>query len=517
MLTPTARSRPPRSSRPVRRAAIVALALATLAGAACGANDAPAASESDPTSSSAPAGTTGTTATVGTTRSSTEPSAESEPASPLDGIGEDDAFPELGTPDLDVDDYALVLDYDPASGELAGSAQLDAVLTVATDRVELDLQGLEVDAVTVDGDDATFDQGTDKLTIELGDERDAATELELIIDYAGVPQPVATDALGGVEVGWHGGTDGSFVLSEPEGASTWYPVNNHPLDKATYTFRVTVPDPYSAIANGALVAEEPDEAAGTTTFEWRMDAPMASYLATVVTGDFYEVEGGEHDGVAYSYWYPTGTERVPELERSDELVAELAERLGPFPFATYGGVVYPPSFIEGDAGTRGFLSGVALETQGRSLFAEGSTVPSVILHEAAHQWMGDNVSITDWSKDIWWVEGFAHFAEYLDDPDALAEEYPAIRANWLPPGDVPVDELFFGCSYECGGMVFYALYLEVGEETFWEILREYNDRYFQGNASTDDLIEVASEVSGTDLTDFFDAWLFDEVPPKLPS
>ena len=517
MLTPTARSRPPHRSRPIRRAAVVALALATLAGAGCGANDAPAASESAPTSSSAPASTTGTTDTGGTTGTTSKTTNDAEPDSPLDGIGEDDAFPELGTPDLDVADYELVLDYDPASGELEGSARLDAALTVETDRIELDFQGLEVGGVTVDGDDATFDQGADKLTIELGDAREAGTDLELVVDYAGVPEPVPTDALGGVEVGWHGGAEGSFVLSEPEGASTWYPVNNHPLDKATYTFRVTVPDPYSAIANGALIAQEPDEAAGTTTFEWRMDAPMASYLATVVTGDFYEVEGGEHDGVAYSYWYPTGTERVPELERSDELVAELAERLGQFPFATYGGVVYPPSFIDGDAATRGFLSGVALETQGRSLFAEGSTVPSVIIHEAAHQWMGDNVSITDWSKDIWWVEGFAHFAEYIDDPDVLAQAYPALRADWVPPGDAPVGELFFGCSYECGGMVFYALYREVGEEDFWSILTEFNDRYFHGNASTDDLVDVASEVSGTDLTDFFDAWLFDEVPPKLPS
>ena len=130
--------------------------------------------------------------------------------------------------------------------------------------------------------------------------------------------------------------------------------------------------------------------------------------------------------------------------------------------------------------------------------------------------MGDNVSLTDWSRDIWWIEGFAHFAEYIDDVDALAADYPEVKASWVPPGNLPVDELFTGGSYECGAMVFYALYREVGEETFWEILREFNTRYRHGNASTDDLIEVASDVSGEDLSAFFEAWLFDKTPPKLP-
>jgi aminopeptidase N len=492
----------------------VALAGALLVGAVgCGAESGPTGSEAPAASESSPATTPGTTGSTGTTT----PSAAEEAAGSLDGIGQDDAFPDLGTPLLDVDDYELDLDYDPATGELEGSARLRAELTAASAEVELDFQGLQVESVSVDGDDAPFEQADEKLVIDLGAEQGPGPELTIVVDYAGVPEPVATDALGGVEVGWHGGEDGSFVLSEPEGASTWYPVNNHPLDKATYTFLVTVPDPYSAIANGALLSADPDADAGTTTFEWRMDAPMASYLATVVTGDFAEVDGGEHDGVAYSYWYPTGTEPSAALERTPELVALLADKLGPFPFATYGGVVYPPSFIDGDSGTEQFLSGVALETQGRSLFAEGSTVPSVIIHEAAHQWMGDNVSITDWSRDIWWVEGFAHFAEYVEDPDQLADLEPEIRSQWRPPGDIPVDELFFGCSYECGAIVFYALYREVGEDVFWEILREFNGRYYLANASTDDLIDVASDVSGTDLADFFDAWLFDPKPPKLPA
>ena len=511
MLSVSGPAAEPRRRRAIRRSAVVVLAGALLAGAvACGTDPAPPAAPPPAVGDTAPPATSDP---AGTTEVPSTDAADSS----VGEIGEDDAFPQLGTKQLDVDDYELVLDYDPDTGELDGIAQIRAELAEATGEVVLDFQGLDVERVSVDGDQVSFEQTDDKLVVDLGGGHDAGRELLIVVDYSGVPEPVPTEALDGVEVGWHGNGNGSFVLSEPEGASTWYPVNNHPLDKATYSFEITVPDPYSAIANGELVSKEHDEGASATTFEWRMDAPMASYLASVVTGEFYEVDGGEHDGVSYSYWYEKGTDPSATLSRTDELVAMLADRLGPFPFATYGGVVYPSSFINGGSPTQQFLSGVALEVQGRSLFSEGSTVPSVIIHEAAHQWMGDNVSITDWSRDIWWVEGFAHFAEYIEDPDALADQFPEVSAQWQPPGDLPIDQLFFGCSYECGGMVFYALYREVGEDTFWEILREFNGRYYLGNASTDDLIAVASEVSGEDLTAFFDAWLFDETPPQLPA
>jgi len=505
----------------VRRAAAVALSIAVLGAAGCAA-DPDQGAPPDPVVTATSGGEAPDTTTGNATGTTTGTLPARDGDDPIEGIGEDDAFPELGTPALDVDDYDLDLRYQVDGGELEGTATIDATVTVESDQIELDFQGLEVGSATVDGAAVDHEMANDKLVLDLGEMVEAGTEVSVVVQYSGAPEPVATDALGGVEVGWHAGSDGSFVLSEPEGASTWYPVNNHPLDKATYTFRVTVPEPYTAIANGELVASTPADGDGTgsaagTTFEYRMDAPMASYLATVVTGEFERVDGGVHDDVTYTYWYAAGVDRSPSLEQTNRDVAQLARHLGPFPFTTYGGIVYPPSFINGSGRTEDFLSGVALENQGGSLFAEGTTVPSVILHEAAHQWMGDNVSLTDWSLDIWWVEGFAHFAEYVDDPDQLAAAYPEVRANWVPPGDLPADELFSGASYEGGGMVFYALYREVGEDTFWAILREFNDRYRHANASTDDLIEVASDVSGEDLTDFFDAWLFDETPPKLPT
>ena len=171
--------------------------------------------------------------------------------------------------------------------------------------------------------------------------------------------------------------------------------------------------------------------------------------------------------------------------------------------------------MHGSEITEQFLSAVALEVQGRSLYAEYAVSPRTVLHETAHQWMGDNVSVSDWSKDIWWVEGFAHFAESaFDDDGERRSGYEAVRRSCRgqTPGDLSISELFGDGSYVCGGLVFYALQQEVGDEVFWKILRTFNERFRYSNASTDDLVATASAVSGKDLQKFFESWLFGPLP-----
>lgn len=430
----------------------------------------------------------------------------------------DTEFPELGATDLDVSEYDLALDYDIEDRRLAGRATIALTTLAPLDEVTLDFQGLGVERVEIDGREATHAHRDRKLRIETGERVAAGTSMRISVTYAGTPEPVATDALGGVEVGWHSSRQGSFVLAEPEGASTWFPVNNHPRDKATYRFAITVPQPYEAIANGVL--ERTEDVGSSRTFHWSMDAPMANYLATVVTGEFVEHPGGTEDGVSYADWLPPRS--AGPAHSAESAVSMLREWLGPFPFATYGAVIYPPSFAQGSPRTRSFLSGVALECQGRSLFAEGAASTETVIHEAAHQWIGDSVSLTDWSRDIWWIEGFARFAETLGetDDDRVAhfeEQFRELRPEWVPPGRLDRDELFSQGSYGEGSIVFYALEREVGQARFKQILREFTTRYRHANASTDDLIAVAGEVSGRDLRPFFEAWLEAPVPPaSLP-
>jgi aminopeptidase N len=191
---------------------------------------------------------------------------------------------------------------------------------------------------------------------------------------------------------------------------------------------------------------------------------------------------------------------------------------GPYPFEEYGAVVAADDGLCADAQ-------IALEGQTMSIHCPGDNMVNewVIVHELAHMWFGDSVSLENW-QDIWLKEGLATYASWLweskNDPKALKEiaEYSMRQSSDTSysvaepsPYDLYTDE-----SYTGGALVLYALQQEVGGETFFKILQTFAKRYVYGNAGTDDFIAVAEEVSGRDLTAFFDAWLFSNTMPELP-
>ena len=109
-----------------------------------------------------------------------------------------------------------------------------------------------------------------------------------------MPQPV-----GDAEIGLSGfiaTDDGTVVAGQPEVADTWYPVNDHPLDKASYTFHITVPAGLEAIANGELKSNRTRQ--GKTTWVWDAKEPMASYLTTATIGEF-DLRAYRRDGIRY--------------------------------------------------------------------------------------------------------------------------------------------------------------------------------------------------------------------------
>ena len=106
----------------------------------------------------------------------------------------------------------------------------------------------------------------------------AGASFTVAVAYSGRPRPI-----GGV--GWIRTHDGTTVFSEPNGSPSWFPCNDHPTDKASYSFTVTVPRRYRAIANGLLDSKQ--RHGGTTTFAWHEPEPMATYLATVTIGRFH--------------------------------------------------------------------------------------------------------------------------------------------------------------------------------------------------------------------------------------
>jgi aminopeptidase N len=338
------------------------------------------------------------------------------------------------------------------------------------------------------------------------------------VSYGGVPEPITSRALG--SNGFQHTGDGAFAIGQPQSASTWFPVNDHPLDKATYTIEVTAPAGLAALSNGVPAGQTTSE--GTTTWRWEERTPMASYLSMVVIGD-YRVSATSHDGkplvTAVHADLPTTVDA--QLERTGEIADVLAEWFGPYPLESYGGIALGEQDV-----------GFALETQSRPLygpvfFSAGDDASWVIAHELAHQWFGNSVSVRYW-REMWLNEGFATYAEWLwsqELGDDTAQEIfdlhwtgPAAEDGfWSPPaGDPGASDLFSHAVYERGAMVLHALRVTVGDDAFFQILRTWAEEKRNGNATTEEFRALSERISGQQLGELFDDWVYGTDRPSYP-
>jgi aminopeptidase N len=434
------------------------------------------------------------------------------------GIG-DPYFPELGNPGYDVQNYVISLDVDPESGEIIGKTTIEAVAETDLSSFDLDFQGFEIDSLTVGGSKAAYTREDRELIITPGAPLQAGDEFTVDVAYHGIPQPVYFNALD-FKMGWLQGTSKAInVLSEPDGASSWFPVNDHPLDKATYRFEVAVPQPWVVAATGNLL--------GTTAvgdkvrYIWEMNKPMASYLASISIDNFTVEESMGPGGIVIRNYIPQDVDPMltRNLDQLPEMLDYFSELFGPYPFDAYGVLIADETIgpcLEGS---------LSLEAQSLSVHCPSEYMLSetVLAHELAHQWFGDSVSLERW-QDIWLKEGIATYSSWLWESRGYSLEsltaWAKDQKENMPPnskiGEPPPDELYDWESYSGGAMVFHALRLQVGDEAFFNILRTYLERYKYGNASTEDFIAVAEEVSEQELSAFFDSWLMQAELPDFP-
>ena len=222
----------------------------------------------------------------------------------------DPYFPLDGNGGYDAEHYLLDLQYDPATDVIGGSATMLARATQNLSRFNLDLEGLTVRSVEVNGRGAAWRRDGGELVITPSKSIREREHFLTKVVYSGVPAPIV-DAFG--VSGFIHTDDGAMIIGEPHVADTWYPVNDHPSDKAAYTFRIKVPAGLEAVANGILLNEH--TRSGWTTWTWVALNPMASYLTTASVGQF-DLRKYRHrgiymlDAVDPDLFGPTGTPRT---------------------------------------------------------------------------------------------------------------------------------------------------------------------------------------------------------------
>ncbi len=392
------------------------------------------------------------------------------------GIG-DPYFPLDGNGGYDVQHYDIDDSYDIPTEALQGQTTVTAVATQDLTRFDLDIV-LTVDRVTVDGVKARFHSDPHELVITPATALHDGDTFVVLVTYHGDPDSIEFDG----EAPWNATDLEATATNEPHIAPWWFAANDHPTDKATYDITVSVPRGQQVISNGTLVSHK--SAGKQSTWHWRMDTPIASYLAFFAAGSFAVRSGVDHGlpyTIAVSRQFGSPTQGLALLRKSPDVVAWLASQFGDYPFSSTGGVIT-------DSG-----QGFSLENATRPTYS-GDVGLSTVIHELAHQWFGDDVSVRRWS-DIWLNEGFASFAVWKYDEDhggedaqqrllRVYDEFGDGDPFWtLKIGAPGADHLFDGEVYTRGEMTLQALRHRIGETDFTNVMRTWVTDHAGANGS----------------------------------
>ncbi|MGN6574894.1 MAG: M1 family metallopeptidase [Nocardioides sp.] len=435
------------------------------------------------------------------------------------GIG-DAYFPTDGNGGYDVSHYDISDSYDVATGQLDGTTVVTAETTenlssfnldlvLAVDGVELGVGGGAPVRLTRGSGPGTFHKsGKHELVVRPAAPTPAGTGLTVRVDYHGRPADIGYRK----NKPWLRNAGETMATNEPQIAPWWFAANDHPSDKATFDIELAVPSGQQAISNGVLLGHEDDGA--WSTWRWRMAQPMAPYLAFFAAGRFV-VEQGTRAGFPYvnavSKQLSAGnrTRALKLMRRTPKIVAWLQSQFGDYPYESTGGV------------TTALYSGFALENQSRPTYpylGNGSYARTTVVHELAHQWFGDQVSVHRW-RDIWLNEGFASWAEWRYDEAhgrrsaqrTLLNHYAAYMRSdplWkLEIGDPGPKKLFAYPVYERGAMALQALRHRIGNRDFMRVLRTWVIRHQDGTGRVAQFRRLAEDVSGQHLRRFFKVWL----------
>lgn len=429
----------------------------------------------------------------------------------------DPVYPLAGNGGYTVDRYDVALAWNPETGVVDGDTTVHMTVLEPLAAFNLDYSGPEIATVTVAGRQATWSREDHELKIDVpvsgGLRIGEAVDVRVV--YRGVPATLTHPVLG--EIGWLPLDDGAVTASMPDATRAWMPVNGHPSDKAIFAFRLSVPEPYVAVAPGR--PGEVEERNGSRTFAFETVEPIRPDAAFVAFGRLHplEQEGPGAAGTRLQVWVDDAVtpEQEARLANLGSLIDDEEADFGPFPFEETAVVAIA-------AGAPASLSAQPWLALTPATLED----PPRLAHQLALQWWGGSVTPETWG-DIWLQEGLATYAEVLwVEAEEGREAALALLEQWdttlrqeeeASPAESGTPAMLFDRTTGLrGALIAHALRQQLGDGPFLRVLRTFNERFGHDVASVTSFIAVAQELSGQDLGPWQAEWLSATTLPALP-
>ena len=400
-------------------------------------------------------------------------------------------------------------------------------------KIELDAAEMTITSVKLSSGSGlkyVMDLPNQKLRIDLDKPYQPSDELTAVIEYhTNGPQTRLSGLVGAalrfIKPTPEDPTRPKQIWSQGESEYNhyWFPCYDHPNDFFTSEISATVEKPLSVISNGKLL-ETKDNKDGSRTFHWKIEQPHASYLTSIIVGEYVPVTS-EYEGIPITtYVYPNEVEEGKVTSaRLTEMVKFFSEKTGlKYPYAKYA------QTTARDFG--GGMENISATTQTDNMIHDARTeldsnTDGLQSHELAHQWFGDYVTCRDWS-DIWLNESFATYFQAMWDEHKLGGDsflYSDVKANqdayltaWKLGNRRPIvtknyatpDSVFDTYAYPRGGAVLHMLRQTLGEDNWWRAINYYLKKYANQPVDTEQFRIAIEESTGQAMDWFFEQWLY---------
>lgn len=421
---------------------------------------------------------------------------------------------------IDIRYCALIFNMDISTTSMVNEFQIDlAVIDSGLEMIELDYStsnlgvgDISVNTVLLNGDTIVFLHDNDLLQIPVIQDVEAGDLLSVRIFSESGPASNRDDQ--GFNWDYEFGQRAIWTNSQPYNARDWWPSVDYPRDKADSLDIIVTIDDYMTVASNGRLISTLDNGDGTKTWHWHVGHPIATYLVSLSIYEFYEwgdeYVDADNDTLPilfYTYSHPDDPNPYYMTENYrllPDMITLYADQFGPYPFMDekYGHAEWGENY--------------GMEHQ--TLTSMGNPTERRVAHEVSHMWYGDMITCFSYHH-VWLNEGFARYAEALWWEERYGEEGYRQKmedSEYYGTGTIFVEDpetenpFDWWLSYCKAAWVLHMLRHITGDETFFEILQAYSDHpdYKYATATTEEFQGVCEDVSGIDLENYFQQWIY---------